>query len=215
MKARAVTNPSNPDADYLGQPSKFPLQNEGPSPFAPPLKLSSHWDPTMILRRTLPAQQVPLPLDFRPYTKVCLEYVTSAPPEQAPIPPANLVFPPGGEFYPPSRYSQAIDQESLLRRQDRPLGTCEADQYVPSTGSDMYSYREFIPPRNKSYDTNFINELSMPRVLLHVGPYHCRAEADTQNVGRSRLMFNNATKQQRYEAPRADPRTKPVASTIA
>ncbi len=211
MKARAVTNPSNSDADYLERPSKFPLQNEGPSPFAPPLCLRSHWDPTMILRRTLPAEQVPLPMDFRPYTKVCLDYVTSAPPEMAPVPPANLVFPPGGEFYPPSRYSQAIDQESLLRRQDRPLGTCEADQYVPATGSDMYSYRQFIPPRNAAYDTNFISELAMPRVLLSVGPYECRAEADKINLGRSTLTFNNATKQQRYEPPRMDSRVKPVA----
>jgi hypothetical protein len=211
MKARAVANPSNPDADYLERPAKFPLQNEGPSPFAPPLCLRSHWDPTMILRRTLPSEQVPLPLDFRPYTKVCLDYVTSAPPEQAPTPPANLVFPPGGEFYPPTRYSQAIDQESLLRRQDRPLGTCEADQYVPSTGSDMYSYRQFIPPRNAAYDTNFISELAMPRVLLTVGPYECRAEADKVNLSRSTLTFNNATKQQRYEAPRMDARVKPVA----
>ena len=51
----------------------------------------------------------------------------------------------------------------------------------------------------------------MPRVLLNVGPYHCRAEADDRNVSRSQLLFNNATKQQRYEEGQRDSRARPLA----
>jgi hypothetical protein len=211
--ARPVENPFNPTANFLERPQRFPIQNEGPAGanFTPPLKICSHWDPTMILRHVLPNQQVALPLDFRPYTKVCLEYVTSAPPEAAPQTPSDMVFPSGGEFYPPNRYSQAIDQESMLRRQDRPLGTCEADQYLPNPAGDMFNNRMLIPDRHDALNTQFISELSMPRVLLNVGPYHCRAEADARNVDRSQLLFNNATKQQRYEQAQRDPRARPLA----
>lgn len=212
-QARAVENPFNPTANFLERPQRFPIQNEGPAGanFTPPLKLCSHWDPTMVLRHVLPNQQVALPLDFRPYTKVCLEYVTSAPPEAAPAPPNNMVFPSGGEFYPPNRYAQAIDQESLLRRQDRPLGTCEADQFTPNPTGDMFNNRMLIPERSDPLNAQFISELSMPRVLLNVGPYHCRAEADARNTARSELLFNNATKQQRYEKATKDSRARPLA----
>jgi hypothetical protein len=211
--ARAVENPFNPTANFLERPQRFPIQNEGPAAqdFTPPLKICSHWDPTMVLRHVLPNQQVALPLSFRPYTKVCLEYVTSAEPEAAPAPPNNMVFPSGGEFYPPNRYAQTIDQESLLRRQDRPLGTCEADQYLPNPSGDMFNNRMLIPERRDPLNAQFISELSMPRVLLNVGPYHCRAEADDRNVSRSQLLFNNATKQQRYEEGQRDSRAKPLA----
>lgn len=199
--AQPVQNPFNPSANFVGKPSSYPIGNEGPAgkAFTPPLQLSSHWDPTMILRHILPNQQVALPLDFRPYAKVCLEYVTSAPAEANPYTPSDMVFPSGGEFYPPNRYAQAIDQESILRRQDRPLGTCEADQFTPNIQGNMYTNRMLIPERRDPLNAQFISELSMPRVLLNVGPYHCRAEADDQNVARSQMLFNNATKQQRYE----------------
>jgi hypothetical protein len=208
----AIENPSNPSANFLERPQRYPIQNEGPagSAFTPPLKICSHWDPTMVLRHVLPNQQVALPLDFRPYTKVCLDYVTSAPPEAAPAPPNDMVFPSGGEFYPPNRYAQAIDQETLLRRQDRPLGTCEADQYLPNPSGDMFNNRILIPERRDPLNAQFISELSMPRVLLNVGPYDCRSEADAVNVSRSKLLFNNATKQQRYEQANRDPRARPL-----
>ena len=57
-----------------------PLQPAGTvEELYPPMCLRSHWDPGMILRWTLPDQKVDLPLDFRPYVKVCKDYVTSAP----------------------------------------------------------------------------------------------------------------------------------------
>jgi hypothetical protein len=43
-----------------------------------------------------------------------------------------------------------------------------------------------------------VRELAMPQALLRAGPYDCRLEADQANWARSTSLFNNATKQQRY-----------------
>jgi hypothetical protein len=178
----------------------YPIKASGTQPFFPPVCLSTHWDPTRIYSRTVPTELVSLPVDFRPYTKVCLEYRTSAPEQAAPDVPDNLVFPGGGEFYPPTRYLNSIDNESLLRRLDRPLGTCDPEQYKPPFISDMYVDGMLVPstPKNNS---RFIQELSMPQALLRAGTYHCRAEADQKNWERSPRLFNNTTKQDRYRAP--------------
>ena len=178
----------------------YPIQGSTTKPFFPPVCLSTHWDPTRIYARTVPTSLVKLPLDFRPYTKVCLDYRTSAPEQAAPEVPDNLVFPGGGEFYPPTRYLNNIDKESLLRRLDRPLGTCDPEQYQPPENGDMYVDRMLVPrtPKNTS---RFIEELSMPQALLRAGTYHCRAEADQKNWERSPRLFNNTTKQDRYKAP--------------
>ena len=148
----------------------------------------------------MPTTLVQLPLDFRPYTKVCLEYRTSAPEQRAPEVPNDVVFPSGGDVYPPTRYLNAIDNESLLRRLDRPLGTCDPEQYVPPTNGDMYVDRMLVPESLKP-PSRFVEELAMPQALLRNGSYHCRAEADQRNWDRSPRRFNNATKQDRYRAP--------------
>jgi hypothetical protein len=169
-------------------------------PFYPPVCLTYHWDPTAILRRVVPqGPAVPLALDPRPWAKVCLEYVNSGQSsEQAPTPPANMVFPSGGEFYPPTRYSSAIDNESLLRRLDRPLGTCDAQQYEPNMRGDMYISNKLVPERAYTPTTDMVKELAMPKALIRGGVYDCRLEADKANWSRSTSLFNNATKQQRY-----------------
>jgi len=169
-------------------------------PFFPPVCLQYHWDPTAILRRVVPqGPPVPLALDPRPWAKVCLEYVNSGQSsEQAPVPPANMVFPSGGEFYPPTRYSSAIDNESLLRRLDRPLGTCDAEQYEPNQRGDMYISNQLVPDRVYTPTTEMVKELAMPKALLRAGLYDCRLDADKANWARSTSLFNNATKQQRY-----------------
>ena len=177
--------------------------NFGPSstqPFFPPVCLTYHWDPTAVLRRVVPEGiPVPLALDPRPWAKVCLEYVNSGQSsELAPTPPKDMVFPSGGEFYPPTRYSAAIDNESLLRRLDRPLGTCDAQQYEPNQRGDMYVDNRLIPDRQYAPSTDMVKELAMPKALLRAGPYDCRLEADKNNWSRSTSLFNNATKQQRY-----------------
>jgi hypothetical protein len=178
----------------------YPISPSTTQPFFPPVKLRSHWDPTRIYARTVPTALVPLPIDFRPYTKVCLEYRTSAPEERAPDMPADLVFPNGGEVYPPTRYLNAIDNESLLRRLDRPLGTCDTDQYQPPRNGDMFVDRLLVPNSLKP-PSRFVEEISMPQALLRTGPYPCRAQADQVNWDRSPRLFNNATKQDRYRAP--------------
>jgi hypothetical protein len=109
-----------------------------------------------------------------------------------------MVFPSGGEFYPPNRYSQAIDNESLLRRLDRPLGTCDAQQYEPNPRGDMYVSNKMVPDRLQKPSTDMVKELAMPKALIRAGPYDCRLEADKINWSRSTSLFNNATKQQRY-----------------
>ena len=169
-------------------------------PFFPPVCLTYHWDPTAVLRRVVPqGPSVPLALDPRPWAKVCLEYVNSGQSsEQAPTPPSSMVFPSGGEFYPPTRYSSAIDNESLLRRLDRPLGTCDPQQYEPNPRGDMYIANQLVPDRMQRPTSQMVQELAMPQVLLRGGPYDCRLEADQANWSRSTSLFNNATKQQRY-----------------
>ena len=181
---------------------QYPIQGSSTQPFFPPVCLKYHWDPTKIYERTVPASgsSVPLPLDHRPYTRVCLEYRTSAPEQAAPNTPKDLVFPMGGEVYPPDRYQRAIDDESLLRRLDRPLGTCDPEQYVPPFRGDMYVDRMLVPKSAKP-PSPFVEELSMPAALMRVGPYGCRAAADQINWDRSPRLFNNSTKQDRYRAP--------------
>jgi hypothetical protein len=195
-----LTNTDPTPREGSSMVSQMPFQASTTTPFYPPVCLSYHWDPTAVLRHVIPqGPAVPLALDPRPWTKVCLEYKnTGNSSEQAPVPPADFVFPPGGEFYPPTRYSEAITRESLLRRQDRPLGTCDANQYEPSLNSDMYVAGRLVPDRQQPSSSAMVQELAMPRALLRAAPYDCRVEADQKNWARSPYMFNNATKQQKY-----------------
>lgn len=176
----------------------FPERDEGPRPFVPPVCLLEHWDRGAVIKHVLPSQYTHLPMDFRPYTRVCKSYRTSAPAIPAPAPPANMVFPPGGEFYPPTRYSASIDSESLLRRLDRPLKKyCDEGEYLPNPAGDMYSTAPMAPARTKP-STAMVSELAMPQVCLKAGEYECRLEADKVNWARSPRLFNNPTKQDRY-----------------
>ena len=54
-------------ADYPFQASKGTDQG-----MFPPVCLRSHWDPEQIIRRTLPAQGLAVPLEPRPWTKICM-----------------------------------------------------------------------------------------------------------------------------------------------
>jgi len=194
-----------------GSPAEsYPISTSPTAPFFPPVLLKSHWDPTRIYARTVPTTLVSLPLDFRPYTKVCLDYRTSAVEQAAPDVPDDVVFPNGGGFYPPTRYQNAIDNESLLRRLDRPLGTCDPEQYQPSRTGDMYVDRMLVPTSAKP-PSRFVEEISMPQALLRTGAYNCREQADQTNWTRSPRLFNNATKQDRYRAP---PSVEPPRQTM-
>lgn len=175
----------------------FASANDNAQSFYPPVCLQSHWDPTMILRHSLPTTYVALPMDPRPWTRICMEYTTAGENEAAPPISSDITLPSGGQHYPPTRYLEAVDSESRLRRLDRHLGTAEIKQYVPSSKSDMFTQRPLLPERKM--DTKFISELAMPQAILRTGPYPCREEADGINMERSKKLFNNATKQDKYK----------------
>ena len=195
-----ATPPMNYPREQGSPVGPFPLTNEGPDPFFPAVCLKTHWDPTTILRRTLPSGYVAQPLDPRPWAKICMEYTTTGDAQPAPATPDSVVMPSGGQFYPPDKYQRAIDAESQLRRLDRPLGTCEADQWEPTLRSDMFNARILVPDRAAPSDPARIQEVAYPKALLRSGPYPCREEADKINTAMtSDFVFNNATKQDRYK----------------
>jgi hypothetical protein len=183
-------------------PSQFPFEPAGTAKgLFPPVCLRSHWDPTQMLTRyILPNQHVGLPMDFRPYVKVCKDYVTSAPAVEAPLPPSNMVFPMGGEFYPPGRYSENINDESKLHYLDRTLNKwCQTKEFVPSVRSDMYVPNVMVV-RSQKPSSDFVQELAMPQAVLREDGYTCRTENDIAYWNRSPRLFSNPTKQDRYGA---------------
>jgi hypothetical protein len=192
--------PANSYPTELGSPvMSLPFQQEGPADFFPAVSLQTHWDPTMILKRTLPDGYVPQSTDPRPWTRICMEYTTAGEDSEAPDVNPNIVMPTGGEFYPASKYRAAIDDESKLRWLDRKLGTCEGNQWEPNEAGDMFNSRLLVPDRK--IDPTKIQELAYPRALLRSGPYDCRAQNDAYAIQTSSdYIFNNATKQDRYKA---------------
>jgi hypothetical protein len=194
------------------------LENEGPSPFHPPVCLKTHWDPTQILKRTLPEDgrgSMALPLDPRPWTRICMEYTTAGELERAPEVPADVVFPSGGQFYPPGRYEAAIDQESQLRRLDRPLGTPESQQWEPNAHGDMFNARILVPDRAPPSDPMRVHEVAYPKALLRAGPYDCREANDRIAMAMSSdYHFNNATKQDRYKQMGKPVKPAPPTETL-
>ena len=183
------------------KPQDFPFEQAGTmQELYPPVCLRSHWDPTAMLRLILPSQHVDLPMDFRPYVKVCKDYVTSAPAVPAPMPPKDMVFPKGGEFYPPGRYSAAINDESKLFYLDRTLDRwCQTKEFVPKRSSTMYVPNTTVI-RSKHPSAEFVQELAMPQAVLRESAYTCRTENDLANWNRSPRLFSNPTKQDRYGA---------------
>lgn len=165
----------------------------------PPICEKTHWDPTQVFRRTVPNAHIAVPVDFRPWTKVNTEYRTTGPVEAPPWVPDSVVLPSGGAVFPPQRWSAHIDDESAVRRLDRPLTKlCDSRPYIPPMTGDMFQQHVLLP-ENRSAPTQFVQELAMPKALLRAAPYPCRAQADRYNMSRSSgRLFNNATKQDRY-----------------
>ena len=177
---------------------EIPLKNEGPRNFFPPVCNQFHFDPTLMIKHTLPEQNysIPLPLGPRPWTKVCLDYVNSATNEPAPNIDPSIAFPAGGFFQDPNRYSASIDSESQLRRLDQQLRKCDAGQHEPNQSSDMFNARILVPKSESKFSQ--IPEIAMPKAVLTMGPYVCREEMDKINMEVSNKSFFNATKQNRY-----------------
>jgi len=192
-------------------PAKFPIGNDKTlDPItrycAPP-----HWDPTMIFRRSVPGGMgtgtaMPLPMDPRPWAKICLQYVNSGPAEPAPPVPASMVIPGAGEFYPPGRYQEAINNESLLRRLDRPLNEdllpgkkgCFPEQYTMPATSDALQQYVLLPPQMKP-SSPMVRRLQDPPVLERMGQYKCSEEAMVCDLKGSPRFFNNCTRQSKYQ----------------
>jgi hypothetical protein len=144
-----------------------------------------------------------------------MEYTTAG--EESVAPPINpaIVMPNGGQFYPASRYTEAINNESKLRALDRPLGTCEGNQWEPSLRSDMYNSRILVPARENPVDPKKIQELAYPRALLRSGGYDCREQNDAYAIQTtSDYKFNNATKQDRYKAMKKPTRPAPPEGAL-
>jgi len=179
--------------------SSFPFENVEGNLFQP-VCLRTHWDPTEMLRHILPQQKVDLPQDFRPWVKVCKNYVTSGPTMPDPPIPKNMVFPTGGEVYPNIKYRKNIDKESVLRTLNYPLDKwCPTTKYVPPQSSNLFVPGSTVPDRKPVSDA-FVDELAMPQALLRTDVYTCRSENDTKYFDRSPRLFNNPTKQDRYGA---------------
>ena len=202
--------------DLFPTEGSFPLENQGPKNFFPPVCNKFHFDPTQIIRHTLPqtSGSIPLPLDPRPWTKICLEYVNSTTNEPAPNIDPNISFPAGGFFQDPNRYLASVDSESSLRRLDQPLRKCDIAQFEPNVNGDMFNSRILV---TREKDKNFgIPEVSLPKVTITAGPYKCRSEADAINTSVSNKTFFNTTKQDRYYIKSAPPanlrRMEPLAS---
>ena len=198
-------------------PARFPIANDKTlDPKLSHYSAPKHWDPTMVYRYTIPevygAQA--LPMDPRPWTKICLQYVNSSPPEYAPSPPSDMVFTGAGESKPPTRYLQAIDSESQLRRLDRPLnndlltkGNCRSRQYALPENSDAFQQYVLLPPQSAP-QSSMARELADPAVLERNGQYKCSEEAMICSLKGAPRFFLNATKQNRYN--QKDERCGPV-----
>ena len=196
-----VNGPPNYPRERGSLVSPSDIKSQGPTPFFPPVCLQTHWDPTAIIHRTLPTEYIAQALDPRPWAKICLDYVTTGENGPGPNVPSNTVFPPNGgdgTHAPAIGYSRAIDDESKLRGLDRPLGTCDDDEFKPNNEGDMYNSR-VMAPRIKNVDQRVLTEVSFPKVLLNLGQYDCRQQNDEINVDLSHRLFNNATKQDRYK----------------
>jgi hypothetical protein len=187
-------------------PAKYPIGND--KTLDPKLShycAPKHWDPTMVYRYTVPdTYPQALPMDPRPWTKVCLQYVNSSPAEYAPAPPSDMVFTGASSFHPPTRYLEAIDHESELRRLDKPLnndllsqGRCKSTQYKLPLNSDAFQQYALLPPQHTPKSA-MVRELADPAVLERNGQYKCSEEAMVCGLKGAPRFFLNATKQNRY-----------------
>ena len=188
------------------QPAQFPIGND--KTLDPKLShycAPKHWDPTMIYRYTVPNVVQDLPMDPRPWAKICLQYVNSGPAQPAPNPPPGMVFTGAGEFYPPNRYAAAIDNESKLRALDRVLNedllhgrnSCFPQQYVMPANSDALQQYVLLPPQRMP-KSKMARELQDPAVLERNGQYKCSEEAMVCDLKGSPRFFFNPTRMQKY-----------------
>jgi hypothetical protein len=61
----------------------------------------------------------------------------------------------------------------------------------------MYRPNSTLPDREPA-NSQFIQELAFPQACMRGEDYDCRVESQTKAWDRSRKLFNNTTKQDRY-----------------
>jgi len=192
--------------DLFPTEQSYPFDNQGPQNFFPPVCNQFHFDPTLVIKHQLPEEHysIPLPMDPRPWTRICLEYRNTTTNEPAPKIDSSIAFPAGGFFQDPNKYLASVDEESSLRRLDQPLRKCDTGKFEPNPAGDMFNSRILVP--HKPTPMSQMSDLELPKALLHVGPYECRAQEDVKNTAVSNKPFFNATKQDRYYQKDGAPR---------
>jgi hypothetical protein len=166
-----------------------------------------HWDASALYRRTIPDERaISLPLPPRPYSKICLDYRTSAPFETPPEAPKDMLFPGASDKYPPERYIAKVDNESKLERLDRPLvrdffpPDCPGvPVYVPKDNGSLFSQRFLVPPPAKPLNMTMA-ELEVPKVLYELKGYACREQELQFDQSQNKKIWFNATKQEKYDS---------------
>lgn len=164
-----------------------------------------HWDANAIFRYSVPQDiQVSLPITPRPYAKICLEYKTSAPFEQAPEVSDDFVVQGAANNFPPQRYIANVDAESALERLDRPLNRDPVPSdvpgipyFLPNEKGDMFNQRLLLNPTRPPLD-NTMAELEIPKAIRDINGYGCYNKELTCDVAFNNKMWFNATRLQKY-----------------
>ncbi len=167
-----------------------------------------HWNAHELYKKyTIPDDRViGLPMPPRPYSRICLEYKTTAEFTKPPPVPEDMIFYGASSKYPPQRYIKNIDAESELERLYYPLSrdplpkdAPEAKVYIPSEGGPLYTQRFLVPPARPTRN-QMLAELEVPSVLLDMKGYGCReAELAFDQAANQKIWFN-ASRQEKYNA---------------
>ena len=206
-EAGLVMNAPEMNKDWtLGYPQDRTFAN-----MFPPVCIKSHWDSEAISKLVLPnVKQVPLPVDPRPWGRICTQYMTTFPPKTNTIEDAQAraamdpVIVPGGSAsrgVPFEKYVNAVNAESDLLL-NHPQDKCEDNKWQPAEDSDLFNNHVAPPVVEKSLKS--FPELSRPiATIVPKGPYKCRAEADEKAWNASARVFNNPTREDRMAGAKA------------
>jgi len=147
---------------------------------------------TRLYDRYLPSQTLQPYLNVRPVmTKYSIMPIVdprkpiNVPMEQLPVYNVNQVFNPGNTQSPWSGFAANVNTESELRNQIYALQKCSQAVYVPSSHSDLYSYK-FTPTKSS-------NQVQ-PYPELFQEQHFQKFDANPDNLGGN--LFNNCTRQQ-------------------
>jgi hypothetical protein len=152
-------------------------------------------DPTEITRKyTFPGMNLPIgiPMDPAPFSRICLNYVTSSPLED--IDPTPMMDTaqnyPQFAFRPRGPNATQVDVESQLRRLDQRLTKMQA-----VIAEDAPLFRNTVqPPQPAGVRADVLNASNPISSIVRPGPI-CRDAVDAYAAQGSGLRFNNTTRQ--------------------